>query len=278
MVILIAFACCLAPSLALFFWVKSLQKDKPGYEDTCKTALLNGFLASVPVVVVCLVLAIIGALTGLGDRSTIPGAIYRCFVMFALAEEGSKFFMYRQTLKKTTCDVSFFDLVVFMTLVGVGFGILENIFCSIDMGLGQAIIRGLTIGHGCYGFIMGYFFAKAVKTGNKWYYVVSFMLPYLLHAFYDFGLSEAVDEYFVFTFISVTLAALDLVMAVIMIVFFARRHKDSEYTAPLGVVAGKKVAKGGLEGAPADAPEPAPAEPGAAEESAIEPVFQSTDR
>ena len=61
MVILIAFACCLAPSLALFFWVKSLQKDKPGYEDTCKKSLLNGFLASVPVVVVCLVLAIIGA-------------------------------------------------------------------------------------------------------------------------------------------------------------------------------------------------------------------------
>ena len=242
MVVLIAFACCLAPSLALFFWVRKLQKDKPGYMDTCRKALLNGFLAAVPVVVICLVLSILGSILGLDDRSTIPGAIYRCFVMFALTEEGSKFFLFRQTLKKTTCDVSWFDVVVFMTLVGVGFGILENIFCSLDMGLGQAIIRGLTIGHGGYGFIMGYFYAKAVKTGKKWYYVVAFMLPYLLHAFYDFGLSPAMEPYFLFTFITVTLAALDLALVIIMIVFFARRHKDERYTEPLGLVAGKKVA------------------------------------
>ncbi len=235
--IVIAFACCLVPSLALFFWVKSLQKDKPGYAGTCKKALLNGFLATVPVVVICLVLSILGSLTGLGDRGTIPGAIYRCFVMFALAEEGSKFFLFRQTLKKTTCQVSWFDTVAFMVLVGVGFGILENIFYSLEMGLGQAIIRGVTIGHGCYGFIMGYFYGKAIKTGRKWYYVVAFVLPYLLHAFYDFGLSPVLEPYFIFGFISVMLAALDLVLVVIMIVFFARRHKDERYTAPLGIKA-----------------------------------------
>ena len=233
--VLIAFACCLAPSLALFFWVRSLQKEKPGYVDTCKKALLNGFLSAAPVVVICLFLAVIGSLVGLDDRNTIPGAIYRCFVMFALVEEGSKFALFQHTLKKTTCDVSWFDTVVFMTLVGVGFGILENIFCSIEMGLGQAVIRGLTIGHGCYGFIMGYFYGKAVKTGKKWYYVVAFVLPYLLHAFYDFGLSPVLEPYFIFTFITVTLAALDLVLVVIMIVFFARRHKDERYTQPLGI-------------------------------------------
>ncbi|MBR2790785.1 MAG: PrsW family intramembrane metalloprotease [Eggerthellaceae bacterium] len=244
MAVLIAFACCLAPSLALFFWVKSLQKGKPGYADTCKKALLNGFLSTVPVVAICLVLSILGSLTGLGDRDTIPGAIYRCFVMFALAEEGSKFFLFRYTLKKTTCDVSWFDAVAFMVLVGVGFGILENIFYSLEMGLGQAIIRGVTIGHGCYGFIMGYFYGKAIKTGKKWYYVVAFVLPYLLHAFYDFGLSPVLEPYFIFGFISVTLAALDLVLVIIMVVFFARRHKDQRYTAPLGIkVAAAEIAE-----------------------------------
>ena len=233
--IVIAFACCLVPSLALFFWARSLQKDKPGYADTCKKALLNGFLSIFLVVAACLVLSIVGSLAGLGDRGTIPGAIYRCFVMFALTEEGAKFFMFLRTLKKISCDVSFFDLVVFMTLVGVGFGILENVFYSFDMGLGQAIIRGVTIGHGAYGFIMGYFFAKAVKTGKKGYYVVAFVLPYLLHAFYDFGLSPVLEPYFIFTFITVTLAALDLVLVIIMIVFFARRHKNAKYTEPLGM-------------------------------------------
>ena len=82
---------------------------------------------------------------------------------------------------------------------------------------------------------MGYFYAKAAKTGKKWYYVVAFMLPYLLHAFYDFGLSPVLEPYFIFTFITVTLAALDVVLVVIMIVFFARRHKDERYTEPLGI-------------------------------------------
>ena len=232
--IVIAFVCCLAPSLAIYLWVRTIKKDKPGYTDGCKMSLINGFIACGPVLAMGLVFVILGNLLGIGDRSTIPGAIYRCFVVFALAEEASKFIMFKQTLKKTTCDVSWYDMVVFMTLVGTGFGILESIVYSFELGLGQAIIRGVSVAHGGYGFIMGYFYAKAIKTGKKWYVVVALVLPFLIHGFYDFGLSPVLDEYFIFTFISVTLAAVDVALVVIMIVFFARRKDNEKYTEPLG--------------------------------------------
>lgn len=258
MEIVIAFLCCLAPSLALFFWLRSRQKDKPGYVQGCKLALINGMLSVGPVLAMGLVLSILGGLLGINDRSTVPGALYKCFMVFALAEEASKFLMFRHTLNKTTCQVSWFDAAVFMTLVGVGFGILENVFYAFDLGLGPAIFRGLSIAHGGYGFIMGYFFGKAVKTGKKGYYVLSFGLPYLMHALYDFSLSPILDEYFIFTFIAVTLAVVDVALVVIMIVFFARRAKNEKYTAPLGL---KVAAASGEVAAPTATPadeQPAP--------------------
>ena len=230
----VAFLCCLAPSLALYFWLRSLQKDKPGYRDSCGKALGNGFLAALPVVAAALVLDILGNLLGIADRSTVVGALYRCFVLFALTEEASKFLMFRRTLKNAECAVSWFDTAVFMTLVGCGFGILENVFYSIDMGLGQAVVRGLGIAHGGYGFIMGYFWGKGAQTGRRGWYAVALVLPYLLHGLYDFALSSALGGYDVFAVVAVTLAALDYVLLVVAIVFFARRKADKRYTAPLG--------------------------------------------
>ena len=231
----ISFLCCLVPSLALFFWVRSLQKDKPGYTAGCKSALINGFISVGPVLGMGLVFAIVGSLLGFTDRSTVTGAIYRCFAIFALTEELSKFLLFRHTLKKTTCDVSWFDAAVFMTLVGVGFGIFENIFYAFEMGLGQSIIRGLAIAHGGYGFIMGYFFAKAAKTGKKGYYLVAFLLPYIMHGLYDLSLSSVFADNDLFIFLALALAVADYVIIIIAIVFFARRKRNEKYTSSLGL-------------------------------------------
>jgi len=59
--IALAFVLCLVPSLSLYFWVRSLQKEKPGYTDGCRKALINGFICTVPVVLVALALNIIVA-------------------------------------------------------------------------------------------------------------------------------------------------------------------------------------------------------------------------
>ena len=83
---------------------------------------------------------------------------------------------------------------------------------------------------------MGYFYAKALKTGKKFYYVLSFMIPYLLHAIYDFGLVPELLEFNDnLAVISVLLALADLVIMILMIVFFARRRKNERYNSPLTV-------------------------------------------
>ena len=232
--IALAFVLCLVPSLSLYFWVRSLQKDKPGYTDGCRKALINGLICTVPVVLVALALNIIGALLKLPEGNQVIWQAYRCFLLFAFAEEGCKFLLFKRTLKKTSCDVSWFDLVVFMTLVGIGFGMLESLIYSLTMSPGQAMVRGLLMAHGGYGFIMGYFFAKAVKENKKLYYVVSFLLPFLLHGFYDFALSPIFVDSDWSAIVAVNLALISLITVIVMIVFFARRKRNPEYTTPLG--------------------------------------------
>ena len=139
-------------------------------------------------------------------------------------------------LRKTECDCSWYDITVFMTLVGVGFGLLESVLYAFEMSPAAAIIRGITLAHGGYGFIMGYFYGKAFKTGKKGYFAVSFLLPYLLHAAYDFLLTPELAEYNEdLAGIAVLLAFLDLVVIALAVIFFARRRKNPKYTESLGL-------------------------------------------
>ena len=125
------------------------------------------------------------------------------------------------------------DYIILMTLVGIGFGLAEDIPYAIGAGAIVMLIRGATCMHGGYGFIMGYFLGKAKKTGNKAWAVAGVVIPWLLHGFYDFGLS---DEFAALgentPYLSVSLAAFALVTIVILIIFFIRHRHDERYLTP----------------------------------------------
>ena len=236
MIIVIAFIATLAPSLLLFFWLRSRNKDKPEYRKTCTKSLLMGLLSTLAITGAALALDIIGSLAGLKKLHWLVWAIYKTFILFALTEETFKFVFFKQVLNKTRFEYSWYDVTAFMTLVGTGFGMLESVLYSLDIDVISAIVRGVTLSHGVYGFIMGYFYAKALKTGKKFYYVLSFLIPYLLHAIYDFGLVPELLEFNDnLAVISVLLALADLVIMILMIVFFARRRKNERYNSPLTV-------------------------------------------
>ena len=237
MVIVFAFLICLIPSLVLYFCLRRSFKDKPGYAKGCTRSLLMGLLSTLPIVLSGFVLHVIGALAGLKNAGWVIWEGFECFILYALMEELFKFLFFKRVLRKTECDCSWYDITAFMVLVGVGFGISESIVYSIDMSPISAIIRGFTVAHGGYGFIMGYFYAKGVKTGKKRFFVISFLLPYILHAVYDFSLvPELIEFNDNLAIIAVSLAVSDLVVLILMIVFFARRRKNEKYTASLGLI------------------------------------------
>ena len=231
--IAIAFLTALLPSLLMYMWIRKRYSDKPGYSDSCKSAFIGGFTVTVPVVLLDIVLVLIGYFTHLSDISEVLWEFYRTFLMFAFAEELWKFVCFKGILKKTKCEYSWYDVTAFMTLVGLGFEVIESIVLCFTMSPIQSIVRGITMMHGVFGFIMGYFYGKGLYTGKKINYVLSFLIPYLYHAIYDFTLSSSLDSIDWIAIIPVTLAMLSVVLLIGMFVFFVKARKNEKYTAPL---------------------------------------------
>jgi RsiW-degrading membrane proteinase PrsW (M82 family) len=222
------------PAVLFYFWFRKMKKEDLKYQEVCKAALKTGLLTTVPVGIVAIALYLIALLLGLKDQNEFIREAYQDFVLAALTEEFFKFYMFRRTLKQNRYAYSWKDLIVFMTIVGMGFGFLESILYMFQSNAIQILVRGLLLMHGGYGFIMGYFYGKAKYTGKKFNYVIAFLLPYLLHGAYDFTLSEGIIEiYGNVAFVPVTLALIGLITVIIMIVFFAKRSKKEKYSEPL---------------------------------------------
>jgi len=232
--IVIGLLASLIPSLAFYFWLKKLDKEKPGYEETVRKSLIYGMLSPLPVVGAAFVFTIVSNLLGLRNAGSIVRKAVGAFVTAALFEEASKFIMFRRVLQKSDCAYSWMNVTAFMTLVGIGFGIPEAVEYSIGANVIQILVRGVTLMHGGYGFIMGYFYGKGRAEKNSSWYAAAFLIPFLLHGTYDFTLSESVlalNENI--AFIPVTLAILAVITLILMIVFFIKAPKNETYTAPL---------------------------------------------
>lgn len=233
-VLIAAFLASLIPGIIVFVWLSRIDQDLLGYSDSCKKAVLYGMLSTLPVAGIAIVLYLLMVFTGLAKCDIVIVSIYEDYIMAALLEETMKFLFFRKVLSKTECDYSWRNLTAFMTLVGLGFGFPEAIEYGFVTGPGQMLVRGLTLGHAGYGFILGWFYGKTVYTGEKKYAVLGFLLVFLLHGTYDFTLTPEFDKYgFIFDFIPVTLAIVSLITAFVMIGFFLRSGKKEKYTAPL---------------------------------------------
>ena len=223
----------LATAAALFYWLRSLRKDD-AYRKLCNKALQKGAVCSFVILAVSGVLSVALRLTGLREVNPLLYQALHTFVALALAEEAVKFLTSRRVLTKTAYPFSWMDVALVMTLVGVGFGVMENIAVAVGSNMMVMLIRAICIAHGSYGFLTGYFYGKGMKTGKNSYKVIGFVLTWLLHGLYDFSLSEefiALNEKLVI--VAVALVAIDIVLEVIMIVFFAKARKNELYTEPL---------------------------------------------
>ena len=234
MQIVIVILASIIPAGLMYLWLRKQNKEEPAYEKTCRKAFINGVLSAFPITLADLVISIAADFAGFDKLNPILQEFLNTFFLIALTEELGKFLAFKKTLKKADYAYSRLDVIAFMTIVGAGFGILEDVVYAFITSPGQGLVRGLTMMHAVFGFIMGYFYSRGLQSGKKSDFVLAFLLPYLYHALYDFCLSDKLPEdAFIFAFTAVTLAVLALVMVPIMIRFFKKSRSKTEYTEPL---------------------------------------------
>ncbi len=231
MLLLISFA-CMVPSIILFFWMRNRINQDSMNRQLYNKALLRGILCVFPVLLASGLTYITLRLAKIEEANALLYQFLYKFLVLAFAEEMVKGLMLEGLLKKNkAASLSWLDIICLMTAIGIGFQIIESLAYTFDGNIGVLVVRGITLGHAGYGFIMGYFFGKGMKYGKKSDYALGFLIPWFLHGLYDFSLSEellSINDNFVF--LPVSLAFMDLVVIIVCIVFVYRSRKKEVYT------------------------------------------------
>ena len=225
------------PSVLIILWLMKRREEDPAYQACCKNAVKRGLFSVLPILGVSAILWILNGILRLTLLKDANILIYRAlytFIVLAFAEELVKFLAFRGLLNKRMCTASWADVTAFMVIIGNAFGLIEDIPYAIGASPAIMLVRGLTMGHVGYGFVMGWFYGKKLYTGKKIYGVIAFVLPFLLHGLYDFSLSEELLEVNEdLAIIGVSLALLDLILLFLMIRFFKRARRKERYNEPL---------------------------------------------
>ena len=121
-----------------------------------------------------------------------------CFLVVAVAEEAGKYLVLKHITWKHRAFNYRFDGIVYAVCVSMGFAIVENVLYVASGGITTAILRALTAvpGHCIFAIFMGHYYGEAKLCesrgnipGMDKYQRLAFLVPVLIHGFYDFCLS-----------------------------------------------------------------------------------------
>ena len=232
--LIIALIVSLIPILFVYWFLRNRIKDEGAYKTLCGSALKTGLLCIFPVILFSAIFQIVASLTGVKNTNRLLYDGLYTFIVLALAEEIAKYRMFRRMLKKTDYPVSWLDVTALMTIVGIGFDLIESLIYAIGESVSVILVRGICVPHAGYGFLVGYFYGKGVKNGNpgtKW---IGFVLAWLIHGMYDFSLSEsflAMNDNL--AIVPLVLAILDILLVLLLVRFAIKARKQALYTEPL---------------------------------------------
>ena len=231
---ILACAASFIPSLALYFWLRNSIKNDKAYQKLCGNALIKGILCAFLIVLISGICYILLRLTRLHEHNPLLYKMIYTFIVLALAEETVKFLTFHKVLKKTDYPCSWLDVTVLMTIVSIGFGLIETVTIAIGATIPIILVRGICVPHAGYGFVTGYFYGKGLKTGKKTEKWTGFVLSWFIHGLYDFSLSEefiAINENLMF--VALGLAVLDILLVINLIIFVQKEKKSESYIQPL---------------------------------------------
>ena len=231
-VVILAFVLSLLPPVSIFLWLRNRKGGDEEYRSFCNRALVRGAVWT-PLTLLAVLVPFYGMellMTHSGVNSTAV-TLYHNFIVAALAEEGVKYASLRRLLKKHPYPCSELDVISAMMIIGIGFGLVEAVFYAFSFNPGEMIARGITAMHCGYGFIMGFFVSKSMKTEREGYTVPGILIPFLMHGAYDSGLSTVlgeISEYF--SIVSVALALVGIITLVVAIAYVRKAEKKAEHT------------------------------------------------
>ena len=252
------FVLSIVPSVLIFIWLRNRQKDHILYRKKCTYSFVSGLISVLPIILLSAILYILirvlNAVLLKDINVLVYQAIYKFivlafaeeitvllkdinvlvyqaiykFIVLAFAEEITKFFAFRFVLKRKPYAYSWADIVAFMVIIGTAFGLIEDLPYAIGASPIIMLVRGFTMGHVGYGFIMGWFYGKRLHTGKKRYGAIAILLPWLVHGLYDFSLTpELLEVNDNLAIIGVSLAGIALLCSSLSAEAISKKEKRS---------------------------------------------------
>jgi len=185
-------ALALAPVFIIAFYI--YFRDK--YEKEPWSLLLFAMLMGVIIVLPITFFEEFMSLLGKGFEGILR-SFWDSFFVASFSEEGFKLLVLTLLIWKSKEFDEKFDGIVYATFISLGFAGVENLLYILKSGVGVGLVRAFTAvpAHAIFGISMGFFFAQAkfYPRKRKKYLWYSFLLPFILHGFYDFILMSGLN-------------------------------------------------------------------------------------
>jgi len=179
-------ALAIAPGIVICIFI--YLKDKYNREPLglLLVSFILGMLSTIPAIILQALSHT--TLESLAGKSLTEVAIF-AYLVVALSEEGSKYFMIRIFGYRRKSFDEPFDGIVYAIMVGMGFATLENIGYVYQNGIGTGIMRMFLAvpAHATFAVLMGYYMglAKFDNANRKKYLFLAILLPVIFHGTYD---------------------------------------------------------------------------------------------
>ena len=221
-------------SFLLYRKLRNMRGTDSELTRICKSSLRFGVLSVIPVFLITTVIVLTLYLLKIGDSKTLLYNLIFSFAVTAVIEEAVKLVCLKKALRKTDHQYSWLDVTVIMSVIGLGFGLIQTLIEVSYSAIPRILFRIIAFPHVGYGFIMGYFFGRSLKTDKTSDRVATFALPWFIHGLYDFFTGSYISSVMGTSGIIKAVAGIisaALVVCLILFVNFAR--KQEIYTDPL---------------------------------------------
>ncbi len=234
-ILILIFILSLVPAVLIYLWLKKRKAEDDDYKKICALALKRGaFLCVALVFLLSSLFYITEKLMVMAGVENVIVEVYHNYITLAFAEELMKYMALRGLIKKNPYSYSWLNITSLMMIIGIGFELSESVAYALGSNAGMMLTRGITAMHCGYGFIMGYFVGKGMKTRQRKYTLFGFIIPFLLHGTYDCCLSDLLAKISGnFAYVSLSLAVVAIITLVFAIIHIRKAANKTEYTEPL---------------------------------------------
>ncbi|MBN1997096.1 PrsW family intramembrane metalloprotease [candidate division KSB1 bacterium] len=191
MTVILSLLMAIAPSLFLVYYFNKQDRRKPEPTGLIIKMFLLGFVITIPVIILELVVSRFQFLFKWNDLLLY---FFESFIVAAMCEEYMKYFVVRKFIYSDRHFDEVMDGIVYTVVASMGFACFENVFYVLNSSWGVAILRAFTAVplHAVASGLMGYYLglSKFAETMEKKKSLVrkGIFIAIIIHGVYDFFL------------------------------------------------------------------------------------------